>query len=145
MARRLRYSKGVGSIEITGPAKEIALAILEKAEPEIMKAREKELLIREKYAKARWPTRQKRYGKSSKSKQKFTRLIRVIPPNTIEAVLTNKAPYAWAIKAGRESNTPVKAGKRVANVLMWLPAKKSAKAIAEKLANAAIKPLKRVK
>ena len=102
--------KAAGSIEIIGPQKDIALAIIKQAEPEIMRVLEQELKTRENFAKKRWPKRQRRYGRSSNSRNKFARTIRIVPPDSIEAALSNSAPYAWAIIAGKESNTPVKAG-----------------------------------
>ena len=54
---KLRYGKGRGSIEIIGPQKDIALAIIKQAEPEIMRVLEQELKTRENFAKKRWPKR----------------------------------------------------------------------------------------
>ena len=142
---KLRYGKGRGSIEIIGPQKEIAMALLNEAEPMIVKVLKQELATREAFARRGWPKRQKRYGKSNNSRKKFEKTIRIVPPNGIEAAFSNKAEYAWAIIAGKDSKTTVKAGKRVADVLMWQPAKKSAKMLTEKLATAVLNPVKKVR
>ena len=145
MSTKLIFGSGKSQIEVIGPQKAIINQLLKEAIPEIKKTIEKELILRENYAKKRWPSRQERYGKSKRSRDKFRRLIRIIPPNQIQGELQNNAPYSWAIRAGKESNTPVKAGGFVADNLMWKIAKKRSALLTEKLANAIIQPIKMVK
>lgn len=71
--------------------------------------------------------------KSENSRAKLKKGIR-IEGDEIVAFIENRAGYAWAIKAARDSvgNVPYK--KRVANELLWKPIRKSADKIAQKLA-----------
>lgn len=69
----------------------------------------------------------------------------VFSRGTLEAVVGNDAPYAWAIKVGKDTDLPYKEGVRVADKLLWQPAKRRSKTIASKMADAAIEAAKKVK
>jgi hypothetical protein len=69
----------------------------------------------------------------------------IFSQGTLEAVVGNTAPYAWAIKVGEGTNLPYALGTRVSNELLWKPAKKKANKIAEDMADAALDTLKKVK
>tara|TARA_A100001201_G_scaffold141590_1_gene137422 strand:- start:1781 stop:2356 length:576 start_codon:yes stop_codon:yes gene_type:complete len=69
----------------------------------------------------------------------------VFSPTTLEAVVGNSAPYAWAIKVGLDTDLPYALGTRVSNELLWKPAKRKADAVAEELADALLDETKQVK
>ena len=82
--------------------------------------------------------------KSKGSKEKLYTGF-VFSQGTLEAVVGNSAPYAWAIKVGVDTDLPYSLGTRVSNELLWKPAKKKADQVAEELADAVTDTLKKVK
>ena len=80
------------------------------------------------------PTFQKS-PKSQDSKGKLKLDFRVNQKFEIVASIRNDAPYAWAIRVGANSDTNLPYGKRIADELLWKPAKKSADIITRTLAN----------
>ena len=68
--------------------------------------------------------------------------IRIIPPHTIQAFVENTAPYAWAIKVGRESTTNIRQGKRLADVVLWSPARKSVQKVLQQIAEQTVKRIR---
>tara|TARA_R100000664_G_C2700508_1_gene101021 strand:- start:16 stop:441 length:426 start_codon:yes stop_codon:yes gene_type:complete len=136
---KLRYGKYKSSVEIEGPLKETIFKAMRAASSEIIDAIDKTVDDVEADAKKDWPVRQKRFGKSKDSKSKITGGVRLIPPNTIEGFVGNSAPYAWAIKAGRESDTSVQAGERVADALIWSPMRQKSDRLAVQIAEKIIK------
>lgn len=80
-------------------------------------------------------------SKDSRGKLKFQ--IRVNKDFELIASLSNTAPYAWAIKVGENSkDTIVPYGKRIADELLWKPAKTITDKIAESMANEIIRNIK---
>ena len=142
---KLKYQNGQATIDIQGSAQAIVLDLVRQSAPIIMRELEKEIAELEANARSKWPTRQKKYGSSKDSKGKFERGIRIFPPSSVQGFVANMAPYAWAIKAGPGSNTPVKRGGRIANVLLWAPAKKGAEKLAQRTAAQMIRSMKRIK
>ncbi len=69
----------------------------------------------------------------------------VFSQGALEAVVGNKAPYAWAIKVGVDTDLPYSLGTRVSNELLWKPAKKKADSVAEELADSAVDIARKVK
>ena len=82
--------------------------------------------------------------KSKGSREKLYTAF-VFSDGLLEAVVGNDAPYAWAIKVGKDTDLPYKEGVRVADKLLWQPAKRRSKTIASKMADAAIEAAKKVK
>ena len=82
--------------------------------------------------------------KSKGSKDKLYTGI-VFSQGTLEAVVGNTAPYAWAIKVGVDTDLPYSLGTRVSNELLWKPAKKKADSVAEELADSAVDIARKVK
>jgi len=82
--------------------------------------------------------------KSKGSKEKLYTAF-VFSGDSIEAVVGNSAPYAWAIKVGVDTDLPFSLGTKVSEELLWKPAKAKADAVAEKLAIAATDIAKKVK
>lgn len=141
----IRYGKGRGSVELSGELKALVETLLQEAAPIAVAALKEELEPIATQARKKWPTRQPRYGRSLDSKDKVEMGIRVIPPATIEGYISNSAEYAWAIKAGRQSDTPVAEGQRVADVLIWKPVQKKASSVAKKIADEMMKKARKAK
>ena len=164
MARRLRYGKGKGSIEITGTQKEMLEDAIKNVAPLTLHIIETELDDRIDYAKKNWNVR---YGQpitrangetyikketSKRSIDKFESGIRIIQGGKAnEGFFRNMAPYAYNIKAAdyskRENGSPstVDTGKLVAEVTMWEPAQANLDKMVKKLAAAYIMEQKRIK
>ena len=138
MSIKLRYGKGAGSVEVTGELKDMILKALRNTDKILLDAVEEELTKIEIEAKKNWPTRQKKYGKSKGSKDKFSKGFRIVPPATIEGFIRNTAEYAYAIKAGSDSTTSVEEGKRVVVELVFNPTDKAVERLVQKVADALI-------
>lgn len=73
-------------------------------------------------------------SKSKNSKGKLEYGFRVFG-DTIEAFVGCRAPYAWAIKVGKNTNLPFALNARVSNELLWRPARIEADEIVRVTAN----------
>ena len=73
-------------------------------------------------------------SKSQDSKNKLEFGLRIIG-DQIEAFVGNTATYAWAIKVGVDTDLPYARGTRVANELLWKPARKKTDRVVETTAN----------
>jgi len=159
MGTKLKYGTERGAITVDGDQKEIINDLLKAAEPAIMAALKDQVEELENNAKKNWPVRQQRKNRNGSVKKDsqslrsidaFETEIRIIPPATIRASVTNTAPYAYAIRAGRKSESKnaqgqtisVKAGKRVSLELMWEPAKKGTKELLQTIGKETIRRLK---
>jgi hypothetical protein len=138
----LRYGKGKGSVEITGKDRDMFLEIIRAADPIVVKVLEDTTKKLAKNSEKQWLVRQAKYGESQGSKFMHKTGIRIRPPYTIEAFVENTAPYAWAIKVGRESTTNIRQGKRLADVVLWSPAKKSVQKVLQQIAEATVKRIR---
>ena len=138
---QLKFYKGTSAIIIDPDFAKIVQKSLE-ADNGIAKVLREEMEDIKRNAEQKWLVRQKKFGKSKGSAQKFRIGLRIIPPNTIQAFLENYAPYAWAIRAGKTSKTTIREGKRISNVLMVTPFKKRAKKVTEMTANEFIKQVR---
>ena len=96
-----------------------------KINPITKKEIEKEIKSISTRAKSAWPIRQEKYGRSLKSRDKIQ--VSMGGNQTVIGQIKNAAPYAWAIKAGKNSKTTVAPGRRIAEELLFKPAKNSAK------------------
>jgi hypothetical protein len=162
VARRIRYGKGKGSIEIDGIQRELFEAAIRDVAPMTIFILEGEMDERVKAAKKNWIVRGdrpvERNGRvriekqqSERSVDKFTTGFRILQGGKIvEAFFSNEAEYAWAIKAAdyskRDDGTPtnIPKGSRVADVTMWKPARAGLPKLMEKLADAYVKEQKKV-
>lgn len=142
MARTIRYGKGRASIEMDSTQRDLIMSTIKSAEPAIVKVLEDVTDELAKKSEERWLIRQPRYGDSQGSKYMHEVGLRVIPPFTIEAYVRNTAPYAWAIKVGRQSSSNIREGKRLADVVLWQPARRGAKKVVERIADETIKRIK---
>ena len=134
MSKTIRYGKGRGSVEILGKDRDMFYQIIKDADP-IEETTERLA----KQSEQQWFIRQAKYGESKGSKYMHRTGIRIIPPNTIEAFVENTAPYAWAIRVGRESSTNIRQGKRLADAVLWSPAKASVDKILKEIAEKTVK------
>lgn len=141
----LKYGKGKGSVEITGASRQMYLDIIRAADPIVVKVLEDTTQKLAQDSEKQWLVRQAKYGESQGSKFKHRTGIRIIPPYTIEAFVENTAPYAWAIKVGRDSSTNIRQGKRLADVVLWSPAKKSVQKVLQQIADATVKRIRGIK
>jgi hypothetical protein len=132
MPKTIRYGKGRGSVEITGASRDMFYQIIKDADPIIVQVLEDTTEKLAKQSEQQWLVRQAKYGESKGSKYMHRTGIRIIPPNTIEAFVENTAPYAYAIKVGRE-------GKRLADAVLWSPAKASVNKVLKEIAEKTVK------
>jgi hypothetical protein len=56
----------------------------------------------------------------------------------------NTAEYAWAIKVGPTSTTNIRQGRRLANVVLWSPARRGTQKVIEAIANETVKRLRKI-
>jgi len=141
----LRYGKGKGSIEITGAARDMYLDIIRSADSIVVKVLEDTTKKLAQDSEKKWLVRQAKYGDSQGSRFMHRTGIRIIPPHTIEAFVENTAPYAYAIRVGRESSTNIRQGRRLADVVLWSPAQKSVQKVLQQIADATVKRIKAAK
>lgn len=73
--------------------------------------------------------------KSQDSKGKLKIGIKMDAQGQIVAFIENTAPYAWAIKVGKDTDTTLPLGARVSNELLFKPMKKASNIVAQKLAD----------
>jgi hypothetical protein len=142
MPKTLRYGKGSGSVEITGSARDMYLEIIRQADPIVVSVLEDATEQLAQDSEKQWLVRQPKYGRSQGSKYAHRTGIRIRPPYTIEAFVENTAPYAWAIKIGRESSTNLREGQRLADVVLWSPAKKSVDKVLKRIAEQTVKRIR---
>jgi len=164
MARRLRYGKGKGSIEITGTQKELLEQAIRDVAPLTLHIIETEIDKRVEYAKKNWIVRGDRVvetpsggrrvikQESKRSIDKFDKGIRIIRSgNQIEGFFRNMAPYAYVMRSASYSKrddgskSTVPEGRLVAQTTMWLPAASAVDKLVAKLAAAYVKEQKKVK
>ena len=142
---RIKYGHGKGSIEMTGVQKDLIESTIRSAEPimsTILKSVVEEIANN---AEKNWLVRQRKFGRSKDSKGQISTGFRVIPPNTIEAFVENTAEYAWAIKVGGTSETNIPEGRRLADVLLWTPARKQANNIVWEIARKTVRNIRKIK
>jgi hypothetical protein len=142
---RIKYGHGKGSIEMTGVQKDLIESTIRSAEPimsTILKSVVEEIANN---AEKNWLVRQRKFGRSKDSKGQISTGFRVIPPNTIEAFVENTAEYAWAIKVGSTSETNIPEGRRLADVLLWTPARKQANNIVWEIARKTVRNIRKIK
>jgi hypothetical protein len=143
--KTIRYGKGRGSVEIPAEYFDVFLDAVRSANAALVEEFEQATEELEQQAQADWPVRQKRYGRSKDSKHQFTTGLRIIPPDRVQAFTANTAPYAWAIYAGADgkSKTTVPPSRRVAQELLWSPAKHKAAELADRVGGEVIKKVRR--
>lgn len=145
MSKVLRYGKGRGSVEITGTDRDMYLQIIRDADPIIVKVLEDTTEKLAESSEEKWLVRQEKYGKSKGSKHMHQTGIRIRPPYTIEAFVENTAEYAWAIKVGRTSTTNLREGRRLADAVLWSPARRNVDTVIKRIAELTVKNIRGMK
>ena len=160
MADKIVYGNQFASMTVTGGAKDIIKDLIRSAEPALMKSIESAIEELKADAIKNWPVRKttknrdgsiRKGTESEGSRELFETTLRIIPPATIVGSVKNNASYAWAIRSGQKQvsttssggKIPVKPGARVADVLLWKPAKKHTKKLLKLISDSSIKNLKR--
>lgn len=163
MAKKIRYGKGKGSIEIDGLFRDLFEQALRDVAPMTMLILESEVDERVKHAKKNWIVRGDRpveengrvrieKQKSQRSIDKFESGFRILSGGKeVEAFFRNDAEYAYAIRAAdyskRDDGSPsiVPTGERIAEQTMWKPSKAGLPKLLKKLSKAYLKEQKKVK
>ena len=130
MGRTIKYGKGRNSVELTGEIRDWVDKAIRAAQPQAIAAIEQALEGVQDHARADWPVR----AKNSKDSRGLIKIGLRVLPSSVEGFIENRAPYAWAIKAGRRSTTSVQPGKRIAVALIWRPLKAKADGVAKEIA-----------
>ena len=158
MADVIKYGSGRGIITITGEQKKILEQVLKAANIAVLQEMERELESLKKSAQKNWPVRQVKKDRSGKirpdtisrgSAGKFATQLRVVPPAGVLGSVINTSPYAYAIRSGADSvdgsgsDLKTKVGVRVADSLVFWPARKGARRLAKLIADTTIKKVKR--
>ena len=133
MSQILKYGHGNAAIEIDGDMKRIIEQAIRSADRATIDLLEEETKRLASSAKGAWPVKAKN---SRRSIDKFQTGLQ-IKPKEIVAFVSNTAPYSWAIKAG--PNSTLARGKRVAQWLLWSPARKGAAKLVAKMAEKTLK------
>ena len=132
MARKITAGNKDVAATLSGSGYDFTEKLLKQAAPETFKLIELEFSKILESARADWPVRAKR---SKNSRGKLGMGVRLSADGSVIAYIDNTAEYAWAIRAGKDSETSVPFGKRVSDELLWKPSKKIADKIAKSLAD----------
>ena len=132
MAKKITAGNKDVSAALSGSGFDFTEKLLKTAAPQTFKIIEQEFSKILQEARADWPVRAKG---SKNSRAKLSMGVRLSADGSVIAYIENTAEYAWAIRAGKDSETSVPFGKRVADELLWKPSKKSANRIAKSLAD----------
>ena len=132
MAKKITFKSGGTTLNMGSEFTDMAESIVNKLLPATKKKLETELERIEADAKQRWLVREKG---SQGSREKVYSEIILSPTFELIGVVGNTAPYAWAIRVGKDTqDTGLTTKKRLSNELLFKPVKKKADAIAETLA-----------
>tara|TARA_R100000406_G_scaffold68216_1_gene48609 strand:- start:1982 stop:2410 length:429 start_codon:yes stop_codon:yes gene_type:complete len=141
MARQLRFKSGNVQVNMSNEVSKGFENIVNKLLPKTRAEIEKILDELEADAKSRWPVRKK---KSGGSRNLMYTEVRITPNLELEAVIGNKAEYAWAIRVGVDpQNTGLNMDRRVADGLLWAPTRKASNKIAKVFADEIQQQMKR--
>lgn len=142
MARKITATSGDVKATLSGNGFEYTERLLELAAPETYKIIQEEFSKILENAKREWLVRapnKRGFPTTKGSKKKLGMGVRLNRDMEIIAYLENTAEYAWAIRAGKDSDTTIPYGKRIADELLWKPAKKATDRIVKSLADELIK------
>lgn len=140
MAKRIRIKAGNATINMSSELESITNDLVNKLLPNTRKAFDTELSAIKAEAADRWLERKKN---SKGSKEKLYVELAITPNFELIGIVGNKAPYAWAIKVGKDTqDTGIAKGKRLANELLFKPVRKKSDKLAKILADEIIKQIK---
>ena len=141
MARTIKVKSGSTTAELKGDLAKSIEKTLKTLAPESLAVIEKSINTIFDEAKSQWPRRK---FKSQDSKSKLKKGITLdVSTGEIFGFISNDAPYAWAIKVGKETRIDLPLGARVSNELLWKPLKKQADPIAKVIAKEIERALKK--
>lgn len=143
---------GIAEVKFARDPEDFFTGFLSKVAPQTLAILQDTVRELERDAQRDWPVRQPKLIWEKKrvvgerpttqgSVNKFETGYTVTASNEFVAFVRNAAPYAWAIKMGVESvnkqgqDINLSLGARVANEVMFKPAKKQANRVAEALAS----------
>jgi len=144
MAQKTTTTSGDVKTTLSGNGFEYTEKLLKLVAPETFNLMQEEFSKILDNARREWLVRdpEKNRGVQSKgSAKKLTMGIRLNGQGEVVAYLRNSAEYAWAIKVGKKSDTTIPKGKRLADVLLWRPAKKASTKVVKSL----MKEMERIK
>jgi hypothetical protein len=136
MTQKTTTTSGDVKATLSGNGFEYTEKLLELVAPQTYRLIQDEFSKILENAKKEWLVRvpDKNRGEQSRgSAKKLSMGIRLNGKGEIVAYLRNTAEYAWAIKVGKKSDTTIPKGKRLADVLLWRPARKASTKVVKSL------------
>jgi len=137
---KFKVQSGGATVDLEGKALDMFNELVDLVAPKTKQALQDYVFELEKHARRNWIVRK---FDSERSIDRFYTVFYVSPDFKISAGVGNSAPYAFAIKAGRDSETIVPQGKSLAIELLWNPSKrrlnKLVDEVADELINTAIR------
>ena len=121
---------GSASAQLSGSALSLVDDLLKKVMPKTSRFIQSEFERIVSDAKKDWLIREK---DSERSIDKFY-IQKRIKQDELVFVIGNSAPYSWAIKVGKKTDSNLKEGTRIANHLLWRPTLEAADEIAAQMA-----------
>ena len=141
MGRQIKFKSGNTQVNMSDDVIKGFENIVKKMLPETKKAIDQILDKLENDARQRWLVREEN---SKGSREKIYSEIVITPNLELVAHLGNSAEYAWAIKVGVDpQNSRLNMDRRLADGLLWAPAKKASNKIAKIFADEVAKQMKR--
>lgn len=129
MARQLKFKSGNIQVNMSNEVTKGFENIVNNMLPKTRQAIDQILDRLENDARRRWLVRDKN---SKGSREKIYSEVVITPNLEIQAVIGNRAEYAWAIKVGVDpQNSRLNMDRRLADGLLWSPAKKASNQIAK--------------
>ena len=141
MGRQIKFKSGNTQVNMSDDVIKGFENIVKKMLPETKRELDRVLDQLENDARQRWLVREK---DSKGSREKIYSEIIITPNLELVAHLGNSAEYAWAIKVGVDpQNSRLNMDRRLADGLLWAPAKKASNKIAKIFADEVAKQMKR--
>lgn len=118
---KYKVKSGNASIDLDGRALDMFHELVDLVAPDTKRALEDYVTRLHTHARRNWLVRA---NKSKRSIDKFYTVFYVSPDFRITAGVGNRAPYAFAIKVGKKSDSKVPEGKNLAVEVLWKPAQR---------------------
>ena len=138
---RYKVQSGGASIDLDGQALDMFKELVDMVAPNTRRELEAYVIDLEKHARRNWIIWEK---DSQRSIDRFFQVLYVTPDFKIIAGVGNSAPYAFAIKVGRDSKTKIKEGKTLAIEVLWKPAQKRIDRLIDIIGNELVNTAKRL-
>ena len=138
MDEKIKTTSGDVKTSLSGNGFTYTEKLLELVAPETYRLIQDEFTKILDNARREWLVRNPEINRGEPSKgsaKKLSMGIRLNGQGEIVAFLRNTAEYAWAIKVGQKSETSIPKGKRLANELLWKPARKASTKVVKSLSN----------